>query len=194
MGKKKFIDKKKSATFHLLARDSSAPNYDDTPGSDRIFVRVDNNPVSVASFIGSDELYGASGGGDDEPNSIFGDAPEDNEDDENDDRVIGNSMLGWSENPGPAAQPLPEHVRREILELGFPDDGYNYLLHMREIKNTGGGSAFYHNPKFRGDYVPRDEKVGSFSVKSMMFGPRICARKHRYFKNVAVLHSTPECI
>lgn len=161
MGKKKFIDKKKSATFQLLARDSSDPNYNETSGSDRIFVRVDNNPVSLGSFIGSDEPYG---GGDDDPNSIFDDAPEDNEDDENDNRFLGNSMLGWSGNAGTAAQPLPEHVRREILELGFPDDGYNYSLHLREIKNTGGGSAFYHNPKFKGDHVPRDVKVGSFSV------------------------------
>ncbi|KAF7833478.1 protein LTV1-like protein [Senna tora] len=154
MGKKKFIDKKKSATFQLLARDSSDPNYDETPGSDRIFVRVDNNPVTLGSFIGSDEAYG---GGEDDPNSIFDDAPEDYEDDESDDRVLGNSMLGWSGNM--EAQPLPEHVRREILDLGFPDDGYNYLLHLREIKNTGGGSAFYHNPKFRAEYVPRDVKA-----------------------------------
>lgn len=59
-----------------------------------------------------------------------------------------------------AAVPLPDHVRREILELGFPDDGYNYLIHLREIKNTGGGSAFYHNSKARLDQVPLDVKVG----------------------------------
>lgn len=146
--KKKFIDKKKSATFQLLARDSSDPNYDGTLGNDRIFVRVDNNPVSPY------------GGGDDDPNSIFADAPEDDEGDENDAHVFGNSMLGWSGNSSAAAEPLPEHVRREILELGFPDDGYNYLLHLREIKNTGGGFAFYHNPKFRADLVPHDVKVG----------------------------------
>ena len=85
MGKtKKFIDKKKSATFQLLARDSS--------DSDRIFVRVDNNPISLDSFNGSDEPYG----GDDDHNSIFDDAPEDYDDDENDDRVLGKSMLGRS--------------------------------------------------------------------------------------------------
>ncbi|KAK4278941.1 hypothetical protein QN277_016713 [Acacia crassicarpa] len=154
--KKKFIDKKKSATFQLLARDSSDPIYDGTLGNDRVFVRVDNNPVSAADLVGSDEPYG--GGGDD-PNSIFADAPEDDEGDENDAHVLGNSMLGLSGNSSAAAEPLPEPVRREILELGFPDDGYNYLLHMREIKNTGGGSAFYHNPKFRADLVPHDVKA-----------------------------------
>ncbi|XP_028788325.1 protein LTV1 homolog [Neltuma alba] len=154
--KKKFIDKKKSATFQLLARDSSDPSYDGTPDNDRIFVRVDNNPVSAASFVGSDE---PCGGGDDDPNSIFADAPEDYEGDENDAEVLGNSMLGWSGNSSTAAGTLPEHVRREVLELGFPDDGYNYLLHLREIKNTGGGSAFYHNPKFRADLVPHDVKA-----------------------------------
>lgn len=54
---------------------------------------------------------------------------------------------------------LPEQVRREILELGFPDDGYNYLLHLREIKNTGGGSHFYSNPKANSAQLPNDVKV-----------------------------------
>ncbi|XP_039162863.1 uncharacterized protein LOC120290605 [Eucalyptus grandis] len=48
--------------------------------------------------------------------------------------------------------------RREILELGFPDDGCNYLGHLREIRNAGGGSAFYQNPKARLDLVPKDVK------------------------------------
>lgn len=147
MGKKKqFIDKKKSATFQLLARDSSDPNYDDSPGGDRVFVRVDNNSASVFAD-------GDSGHYDDdkESNSIFADAPEDN-DEGDDDRVFGNLA--------PAEKALPEHVRKEILELGFPDDGYNYLLHLRKIKNAGAGSAFYDNPKARLDQLSRDVKVG----------------------------------
>ncbi|PSR99624.1 Carbamoyl-phosphate synthase large chain like [Actinidia chinensis var. chinensis] len=31
------------------------------------------------------------------------------------------------------APPLPDHIRREMLELGFPDEGYNCL---REIKRS----------------------------------------------------------
>lgn len=54
---------------------------------------------------------------------------------------------------------LREEVRREILELGLPDDGYNYLTHLREIRNEGGGSAYYENPRARFDLVPLDVKV-----------------------------------
>lgn len=136
--KKKFIDKKKAATFQLLARDSSDPNFDDTPGNDRVFVRVDNNPYSLDTI---DENH-------DDSNSIFADAPEDDDDG------------GLEFNGSTTTASLSEPIRREILELGFPDDGYNYLAHLREIKNTGGGSAFYHNPKFRLDQLQRDVKVG----------------------------------
>lgn len=142
--KKKFIDKKKSATFQLLARDSSDPSFsDDSPGADRVFVRVDNNPISAASFIAADDSYAA------DSNSIFDDAPGDNEED-------GDMLFQGS------SVPLSEEVRKEILELGFPDDGYNYLMHLREIKNAGGGSAFYHNPKFTLQHLPRDVKVRFF--------------------------------
>lgn len=150
--KKKFIDRKKSATFQLLARDSSDPNYDNTPGGDRVFVRVDNNPVS---FFANEDPTGVSGSGhnDDDPDSIFADAPEDNdENEEGDGRVPGNSVR--------AGKALPENVRRQILELGFPDDGYDYLIHLRDIKHAGGGSSFYNNPKARLDQLPRDVKVG----------------------------------
>ena len=158
--KKKFIDKKKSATFQLIARDSSDPIYDDSPGNDRVFVRIDNNPVSV--FAGSGE-YEDEGEGDSD--SIFADAPEDNNDNEADDRVFGTPAAG------PSRKPLPENVRKEILELGFPDDGYNYLKHLREIKNTGGGSAYYQNPKAKLEELPRDVKVGlGFIFVSTLFG------------------------
>lgn len=51
MGKKKFIDKKKSVTFQLLARDTSDPVYNEDPENDRVFVRVDNNLVSINGFL-----------------------------------------------------------------------------------------------------------------------------------------------
>lgn len=128
--KKKFFDKKKSATFQLIARDSSDPNNDGTAATDRFFFRVDDN-----------HAY---------PLTAFDEAPVDASD----------SVLSRGDVGGPAA--LPENVRREILELGFPDDGYNYLFHLREIKNTGGGSAYYENPKAKLDQLPRDEKVSCF--------------------------------
>ncbi|GLT58780.1 hypothetical protein SLA2020_316470 [Shorea laevis] len=152
--KKKFIDKKKSATFQLLARDSSDRNFDEAPGSDRVFVRVDNNPVSVDAFFeGDNQQRDQDIPYDDD--SRFDDAPDDDDDGEDCDRLIGSSTCVSTAGTAP----LPEHVRREILELGFPDDGYNYLLHLREIKNTGGGSVFYHNPKFKADQLPRDVKA-----------------------------------
>lgn len=139
MGKKKFIDKKKAATFQLFARDSSDPVYETGPSAftDIVFVRVDNNNYSIESFD-ADQHNG------DDPNSIFADAPEDED--------------GWAGSSGTRTQ-LPDDVRKEILELGFPDDGYNYLTHLREIKNTGGGSAYYENPKAKLNELPHDVKV-----------------------------------
>ncbi|KAL1195017.1 hypothetical protein V5N11_031109 [Cardamine amara subsp. amara] len=136
MGKKKFIDKKKAATFELCPRDTSDPRYSDAPGGDKIFLRVDQNPVNISGFIEEEE---------EEDNSKFEDASED--------LAYGYSSFGDSNNP------LPAHLRKEILELGYPDDGYNYLEHLREIKNTGGGSNFYANPKFEVDQLPRDVKA-----------------------------------
>ncbi|THF97981.1 hypothetical protein TEA_010595 [Camellia sinensis var. sinensis] len=62
---------------------------------------------------------------DNDPNSMFADAPNDCDDEDD----------------------------------GFPDDGYNYLIHLREIKNTGGGSAYYHNSKAKLDQLPLDVKA-----------------------------------
>ncbi|CAM8912564.1 unnamed protein product [Rhodiola kirilowii] len=144
MGKKKFINKKQAATFQLIARDSSDPSYDDnTPGSDKVFVRVDNNQYDVDSFFPEEGSVA-------DADSIFADAPED-----------GGSVVGFQRGGSGVGQKgmLPEHVRKEILELGFPDDGYNYLLHLREIKNAGGGSAYYENTKATTEPLPLDVKA-----------------------------------
>ncbi|XP_042519435.1 protein LTV1 homolog [Macadamia integrifolia] len=168
MGKKKFIDKKKSATFQLLARDSSSPSYDGDPSGDRVFVRVDDNPYSVNGFFDEDvhDVGGTAHSGyslktdvTNDPNSIFADASGDGDDEDDADydrfEIHGNQNQSLVTGAGP----LPDHARREILELGFPDDGYNYLAHLREIKNTGGGSAFYHNSKAKLDQLPLDVKA-----------------------------------
>lgn len=155
MGKKKFIDKKKAATFQLLARDSSDPCFDNSPGSDRVFIRVDNSSFPVDSFFAEDYAANVSCAANDVADSVFADAPYDNEAGEVDNRFPCNSSQYSDGNR------LSEHVRREILELGFPDDGYNYMMHLREIKNTGGGSEFFHNPKAKLDLLPRDVKVCS---------------------------------
>ncbi|WCJ34949.1 hypothetical protein M5689_016226 [Euphorbia peplus] len=146
--KKKFIDKKNSVTFQLLARDSSDPNYNDTPGGDRIFIRVDNNPLSVDRFFDANH--------DENPDSVFADAPDDEDDEER--RDFGGGSSGGGAYAAESGA-LSEQIRKEILELGFPDDGYNYLHHMREIKNSGGGSYFYTNPKAVSVHVPNDVKA-----------------------------------
>ncbi|KAM3384031.1 hypothetical protein ACQJBY_008595 [Aegilops geniculata] len=52
---------------------------------------------------------------------------------------------GAEPSSSPSGAALPDHVRRAILELGLPDDGYNYLAHIREIRpsysSTGGGGS-----------------------------------------------------
>lgn len=146
MGKKKFIDKKKSATFCLLARDSSDPIYTEEPENDRVFVRVDNNSVSIS---GLDDNHDDGS----DSNSIFADAP----DDVDYDKFGGENRAPVRSMGGSAT--LPDHIRKEIIELGFPDDGYNYLTHLREIRNTGGGSAYYDNPKANLHDLPNDVKA-----------------------------------
>ncbi|TVU37695.1 hypothetical protein EJB05_11023, partial [Eragrostis curvula] len=108
------------ATFRLCPRPGAAD------ASDRVFVRVDDNPYTVPGFADNDspshDLAPSSSdspaGGDDAPSSS-------------------------SVDDGGNA--LPDHVRREILELGLPDDGYDYLTHLRELRpslqSTGGGAS-----------------------------------------------------
>ncbi|MQM16719.1 hypothetical protein Taro_049679 [Colocasia esculenta] len=172
MGKKKFIDKKNSATFQLLARDSSfpaapaAPSSPTGPAADRVFVRVDNNPHYAApgSFAEGDDPDDHGGHdadlGDDEadPYSIFADAPEDTDDEDAEGRGPPPAW-GGPRAARPCASPLPDHVRKDILELGLPDDGYNYLVHLREIRKAGGGSNYYENSKARLDKLPLDVRA-----------------------------------
>ncbi|KAF3782401.1 LTV1-like protein [Nymphaea thermarum] len=165
MGKKKFIDKKSSATYRLLFRDSSDPSGGvcDGDATERVFVRVDRNPVPSRSLLDA--------GDDGEPNpdleptddSIFADA-DDDEDEVDVGGELGNSV-GETRQSGAGLRPsgktgvLREEVRKEILELGFPDDGYNYLVHLKEIRHAGGGSTFFPNSKARLDRLPSDVKA-----------------------------------
>eukprot|EP01018_Ginkgo_biloba_P011754 Gb_13741 [translate_table: standard] len=155
MGKKKaFVDKKTSATFRLVCRDSSASDgFGHLAGdSDRVFTRVDEGNNYVPGFTDDDPRTQLAL----DPNSIFADANEDSEEE-----LLSNSMQ--KSDPLPKAYhgrgSLPDHVRREIIELGFPDDGYNYLLHLREIRSSGGGSAFVPNTKARLEYIQPDVKA-----------------------------------
>ncbi|CAN6219644.1 unnamed protein product [Urochloa humidicola] len=130
------------ATFRLCPRPGAAD------ASDRVFVRVDDNPYSVPGFAddggGSGPSSSAAVGADDEPSSPSAD-----------------DGVGT----------LPEHVRREILELGLPDDGYDYLPHLRELRPSlsstgGGGSSAVFLPSRRRPArsgLPVDVKAYDFS-------------------------------
>jgi protein LTV1 len=68
--------------------------------------------------------------------------------------------------------PLPEHLRREILELGLPDDGYNYLAHLRELRpSAGAASSFVPSSTARPEPLPLDVKVAPSPPQS---GPFYC--------------------
>lgn len=51
--------------------------------------------------------------------------------------------LAWLESGPESGSELSDERRRELLELGFPDDGYDYLQHMRTL---GHGSAALEGP------------------------------------------------
>lgn len=164
MGKKKFIDKKNSATFQLFARDSSSCDPAAPPASgdaDRVFVRVDNNPHYSAPESFAEDGEDENGShhkdvADDEeldPYSVFADAAEGSDEDD------APPFAGGGPMARPEGAPLPDHVRREILELGLPDDGYNYLAHLREIRKSGGGSNYYENSKAKLDSLPLDVRA-----------------------------------
>ncbi|CAN6446323.1 unnamed protein product [Victoria cruziana] len=175
MGKKKFIDKKSSATYRLLFRDSSDPSGGASDeATERVFVRVDRNPFPSLSLLDADD--DAKRYPDPEPaeDSIFADA-DDDEDEVDIGGESGNGVRGtWQFGGGLRSSGktgvLPEEVRKEILELGFPDDGYNYLIHLKEIRQAGGGATFYPNSKARLDRLPIDVKAYDASKLHMQSG------------------------
>ncbi|CAA6654559.1 unnamed protein product [Spirodela intermedia] len=139
MGKKKFIDKKNSATFQLFARDSSSCDPAAPPASgdaDRVFVRVDNNPhYSAPESFGED---GADENGghqndvvDDEyldPYSVFADAADGTDEDD------GPPFSGGGPMARPDGAPLPD----------------------QEIRR---GSNYYENSKAKLDSLPLDVRA-----------------------------------
>ncbi|KAL6841927.1 hypothetical protein ACP4OV_028439 [Aristida adscensionis] len=109
------------ATFRLCPRPGAAD------ASDRVFVRVDSNPYSVPGF--ADDGGGGGGGGGPSSSAAAGGEG-------------GTSSSSADEGTG---DDLPERVRQEIMALGLPDDGYDYLAHLRELRpslsSTGGGGS-----------------------------------------------------
>eukprot|EP00249_Psilotum_nudum_P022734 c28627_g1_i2 orf=310-1971(-) len=126
--KKKFVDKKKDATFRLVYRDFS---YGSVGEDDRVFTRLDGGNNFVPGFSEDDHLCSVGVG--EARDSIFADA----EDDGSRLDELEPSRFGQVQSTQQQKMGLPEHVRRELIELGFPDDGYNYLKHLREIGPSG---------------------------------------------------------
>eukprot|EP00252_Welwitschia_mirabilis_P024282 TRINITY_DN7159_c0_g1_i1.p1 TRINITY_DN7159_c0_g1~~TRINITY_DN7159_c0_g1_i1.p1 ORF type:complete len:536 (-),score=151.20 TRINITY_DN7159_c0_g1_i1:520-2127(-) len=138
MGKnrKGFIDRKKSATFRLVYRDYDPSN---ASAGERVFTRIDGGDNYIPGFTDDDPFASAA-------TSQYGEAED-----------LDGGQFPASEN-GLRHGPLPEHVRKEIVELGFPDDGYNYLFHLREIK-SGGSSAFVPVENTSKNVLPPDIKA-----------------------------------
>ncbi|KAG0591113.1 hypothetical protein KC19_1G150700 [Ceratodon purpureus] len=174
MGKKKFLDKKKAATFVLMHRDTQGADDD---VSARVFTRVDAGFAPVKGFSEEDprtnpdygyetddgeeedeDEDGENGGAGAEESSVFADAEED------DDVRSRRSMASRSTRRSTASRaahkgPLPEHVRVELVELGFPDDGYDYMQHMRKIGVSGVGGSFVPTTRPKPEKLRADVKV-----------------------------------
>ncbi|CAM6100187.1 unnamed protein product [Calypogeia fissa] len=179
MGKKKFIDKKKSATFTLVFRDTAAEDGDAAAASVPIrqFTRVDGGDSYVPGFSEDDPRSQLGDGGEysdhdedyydeeedeedeelDKEEGVDGDGEEESRfedaeesDDEGKEKVVQPQQpkkkafkaAEVGRKVGLRNSGLPENVRRELIELGFPDDGYDYNQHMRSIASTGAGAAF----------------------------------------------------
>lgn len=125
MGKKKraFIDKKASTTFNLVFHDQADDADDD--GSIGGGALVPRAPAPLPQQQGP-AADGAT------PSLYDGDY-----DCYDDDEEGGGSEVGgvprWAREHEDAGYEMHEERRRELLLLGFPDDGYDYLRHMRDL-------------------------------------------------------------
>ncbi|KAL2610403.1 hypothetical protein R1flu_028976 [Riccia fluitans] len=175
MGKKKFIDKKKAATFTLVYRGFDEDENADAPA--RVFTRVDAGESYVKGFSDDDPRFfqQSSEYGDgredgfgekldergefdaeeiEEDHSRFADADEESGEDEED-------REGKRSTAPPAGfrKGIAEEKRRELIELGFPDDGYDYLQHLRKIGTPGLGGAFVPANRFEPKVLRADVKA-----------------------------------
>ncbi|CAK9866048.1 unnamed protein product [Sphagnum jensenii] len=189
--KKKFIEKKKSATFVLVYKEATDDgNEEDGAGTGRIFTRIDGGFSHVPGFSEEDPrsqlhgyAYGEQGEEEEEEEeeeedlSMFADAEEEDTEEAGDENGSHNfqtadkfqtavkrpqseansSSSRFRDRRGGAA--LPDHVRKELVDLGFPDDGYDYLQHMRKIGAAGVGASFVPTNRLQLDRIRTDVKV-----------------------------------
>lgn len=110
---RRFIDKKQSVTYSLFYDGEDDDGVNDTPdtsGVRRAFVRTDSN-----LHVDDSTWYGNEG--------------EEQEQEQGDDSDWDANV--HNEHNSGAFTSSYETRRKEIIELGFPDDGYDYLQHMR---------------------------------------------------------------
>ncbi|GLI61074.1 hypothetical protein VaNZ11_003339, partial [Volvox africanus] len=115
MGKKKaFIDKKKAVTYSLVYRDPSEDPIGED-GGQRVLAPVGGarGPHPPSEDYYEDGYY-------EDEASIY-------------DSEYSLSMSRSATAHHDASYILSEERRRELLALGFPDDGYDYLKHMRDL-------------------------------------------------------------
>lgn len=104
--RKPFIDKKNSTTYNLLYRAKEIDVHGEDTGPDRELIGQ-RNPTEPGSDASGSTAAAARGA------SSF---------------PVGHP-LSWLQEPPPDVM-SPER-RSELMGMGFPDDGYDYLKHMR---------------------------------------------------------------
>eukprot|EP00232_Nephroselmis_pyriformis_P024291 CAMPEP_0182852964 /NCGR_PEP_ID=MMETSP0034_2-20130328/448_1 /TAXON_ID=156128 /ORGANISM="Nephroselmis pyriformis, Strain CCMP717" /LENGTH=268 /DNA_ID=CAMNT_0024983711 /DNA_START=18 /DNA_END=821 /DNA_ORIENTATION=- len=112
MGKKKFLSKKDAATYAVVFRSHDDPQAESTEASQRMFTQVAGKYTREAADLSdTEEFYDGEGG--------EGGVGEDE----------------WDE-PGHEGELEDDEAKRkrlELIDLGLPDDGYDYTQHLRRI-------------------------------------------------------------
>ncbi|KAI3428268.1 hypothetical protein D9Q98_006647 [Chlorella vulgaris] len=110
MVKKKFIEKRSSVTYNLVFRNTD--DVDELP--QRLLVDAEKGVgvgrVDPAVAEATAAAIAASGR-----------------------RYAPGHPLAWMEEEEATTGPMSDERRRELIELGFPDDGYDYLRHVRVL-------------------------------------------------------------
>lgn len=144
MGKKKFVDRKSSVTYAIVCADSSEAVGASAPT--HVFVRVGGGANDVPGFETdvAEDVDTAAGRG---TRSAVG------------------NRNGANATPGAELSP---DLREEIQSCGLPDDGYNYLQHLRTIDGHG---AFVPAMESRAPSLRTDVKVEDARVSASGAAP-----------------------
>jgi protein LTV1 len=134
MVRKKFIDKKSATTYALVYRSTDGADDDDGAAAQALAEGEQQRRVLAAD--GADRVLVAQPRpGEAGPASPLASRPP-----THDPRALYRHFFGGDHDDGGAAGGgLSDAKRRELLSLGFPDDGYDYLKHMRVVGGAGGG-------------------------------------------------------